>query len=123
MNVPVSIPSKMWEANLACPSCGEEYLHHTLVEVWNRSTEDSVTGLHARVDGDTFWHDDRMQGNPSGRRDGIRISFWCEHCGPGYEPGDNKLESLTLVIVQHKGNTDIHWDVVHDPTFKVTVRR
>ena len=39
--------------------------------------------------------------NPSARRQGIRITFWCEHC-------DRRPE---LCISQHKGNTEIGWDI------------
>jgi len=38
--------------------------------------------------------------NPSKRRDGIRIAFECEACGP-VQP---------LVIYQHKGETFVEWE-------------
>jgi hypothetical protein len=37
--------------------------------------------------------------NPSSRRDGILIHFWCEHCE----------EKPVMAILQHKGTTFIGW--------------
>lgn len=84
---------------LLCPHCGGEYLHHGKVHVHNRDREDgdttkiTVSGLKSkrRTTGGG--------GNPSGRRDGVVIDFWCEHC----------TAKPQLCIAQHKGLTYIGW--------------
>jgi len=79
---------------LQCPSCGFNYLHQGRVEVFERA-EDAETGTRVVVDSGKVEVDDSMLGNPSPRRDGVRIHFWCEGC-----------KSLPYMeIVQHKGNT------------------
>jgi hypothetical protein len=42
-------------------------------------------------------------GNPSGRRDGLSIKFWCEGCKGVDE------DILELTISQHKGSTLLGW--------------
>jgi len=88
---------------LCCPNCGGEYLHHTTIEVFNRKHEDSWHGLHCIIDDTKIRADiDASKGNPSERRNGIKIKFWCEYCGL----------STWLHILQHKGNTYIGWSPV-----------
>ena len=84
---------------LLCPICGETNLHHRKVEVFGRQQEDSQSGVHVVLDGATAKIDSSMSGNPSGRRDGVAIMFWCEHC-------DN--ETL-LTLSQHKGSTYVNF--------------
>lgn len=79
---------------LQCPSCGCNYLHHERVEVFDRA-EDAATGTHVVVDAGKVEVDNSMIGNPSKRRDGIRIHFSCEGC----------KDHPYMEIVQHKGNT------------------
>ena len=79
-----------------CPSCGGTYIHHDRIEVFDRS-EDSNTGLHVTVAAGKATTDTSQNENPSLRRDGISIHFWCENC-------DAKP---VLNIVQHKGQTMI----------------
>lgn len=38
--------------------------------------------------------------NPSARRDGVAIRFWCETCG---------ADNIELVVEQHKGNSFLRW--------------
>jgi hypothetical protein len=38
-------------------------------------------------------------GNPSSRRGGVAIRFWCEGCDSAPE----------LTLEQHKGETHLHW--------------
>lgn len=97
---------------LKCPRCGGLYLHQNGVEVFSRHKEDSSRGIHAAID---YYEeranvDTRMDGNPSGRRDGIRISFECEFC-----PSDGVEGDHVLSIVQHKGNERIEWVHVAGP--------
>jgi hypothetical protein len=85
-----------------CPYCEGNNLHHSDVTVFNRSEDaDTVRVTHvmhdstitsARIPNDST-------NNPSSRRDGILIHFWCEHCE----------EKPVMAILQHKGTTFIGW--------------
>jgi len=84
---------------LDCPACGGENLHQERVDSWFRE-EDAEKGLRtsAMKDGSCFVTSE-LHGNPSGRRDGLTITFSCETC-----------EDLpVLSIVQHKGLTLVGW--------------
>ena len=81
-------------AELICPACDGTHMHHERVEVFERE-EDAVVGLHVTVADMQVTTDMSLEGNPSRRRDGLAIRFWCEECGG---------KSL-LTISQHKGNT------------------
>ena len=94
---------------LLCPICNDEYLHHTDVQIYERA-EDSSNGIHVLVIScdeikcgknaeSRVIIDRNMKKNPSERRQGIRIHFYCESCG----------SHLTLNIAQHKGTTEIWW--------------
>ena len=95
---------------LSCPNCGENWLHQCGVDVFCRNSEDEEQGLHASVDysgevsidGDTSTN----SGNPSRRRDGIKIQFSCEQCSDSIE------DTFELRIAQHKGNELIYWEGV-----------
>lgn len=78
---------------LACPACKEPYTHHIGTVIFNRPGEDQPPKLitDCRDDYILRWLPD----NPSARRDGIRILFWCESCRAVFE----------MTIAQHKGNT------------------
>jgi hypothetical protein len=86
---------------LKCPSCGGEYLHHQKVTTYARhedaehvlmTTAHKYTATTEHVENDT-------SGNPSSRRDGIVVTFECEHCGV----------PSALAIAQHKGSTLVYW--------------
>jgi hypothetical protein len=79
---------------LKCPSCGYNYLHHEKVEIFERG-EDEEKGLHVKVENGMVTTDTNLSGNPSARRHGLTIHFWCEGC---------KAKPV-LSISQHKGNT------------------
>jgi hypothetical protein len=86
---------------LICPRCGGDYLHHDHIDVFNRNREDSVDGLAIMIrDGAVTVSTNAQDHNPSARRNGIRIVFWCEGCN----------ERSGLTIVQHKGQTLIEWE-------------
>jgi hypothetical protein len=55
--------------------------------------EDSPTGLHAWVRGIEFVTSESVEGNPSGRRDAVVLSFECEQCD----------STTVLEFIQHKG--------------------
>jgi hypothetical protein len=79
---------------LQCPSCGGNFLHHERVEVFERE-EDQDSGMHVLVADKKASFDTSLDGNPSKRRNGITIQFWCEQCSA----------KPTHTIAQHKGNT------------------
>ncbi len=88
-------------AELICPTIGCEspFLHHFRIEVYDREKEDSWRGRTTIIDncGVFIRNNDEqsMFGNPSIRRDGIRILFWCEWC-----------EMVSIIeFDQHKGST------------------
>lgn len=85
---------------LSCPHCAGEYLHHEEVIVYNRLQEDSERGIAVRTNGINVSQKDTMEGNPSGRRNGVTISFRCETCS----------SRLLLRVQQHKGQTFMDWD-------------
>lgn len=87
-------PEGGYDAELLCPNCGDTHLHHEQVEVFERN-EDETTGLHVVVEAGKVTIDRRLAGNPSGRRHGLRIYFWCEGCSA----------RPALTLAQHKGNT------------------
>ena len=89
--------------NLLCPVCQFDYVHHSTVVVYNRDKEDSHTGLVTDVgkSGTTTVRAHNMAGNPSARRDGIRIACECE-----------EGHSFYLTVSQHKGQTYIEtWEI------------
>jgi hypothetical protein len=103
MSDPYSLHVKN-QLTLCCPSCGDDegYLHHTDITVFSRPVEDGpVTETRVHHDGSvrTFPPDKGRRHNPSNRRDGLAIAFWCEHCGEGHE----------LTLEQHKGFTYVNW--------------
>ena len=77
-----------------------------------RHGEDAGRGIHATADyyEESVDVDTRMDGNPSARRDGIRIRFECELC-----LGDGVEGEHVLSIVQHKGNERVKWTHVAEP--------
>ena len=80
---------------LICAGCGEQNTHTHSVDVYERK-EELKEGLHVTVKDMQVSVDQEVAvGNPSSRRDGIVIKFWCEHC-----------DTIThLNIAQHKGTT------------------
>jgi hypothetical protein len=79
---------------LSCPDCGGTCLHQGAVSVFVRPVEDGrcvSTHINGVVAGD----------NPSPRRDGLTIRFFCETCGV--------RGRRALNIFQHKGQTFIEW--------------
>lgn len=91
------------EHALACPGCGSTNLHHHRVDVYRRNREDDNQGLRASVYSvGSVIVGNNMDGNPSERRDGVRMHFTCEMCPA--------LSELT--IVQHKGTTYLQTTVV-----------
>lgn len=91
---------------LLCPGCNGVNLHHHKVEVFERDAEDASTGRRVTVEAYQVSVTGDMTGNPSARRDGMRVAFWCETC--------SALSELT--IVQHKGTTYLAMAVTGEDT-------
>ena len=91
-------------SELQCPRCGVANLHHSGVTVYDRG-EDATTVVKTSVSNGKVAVESIAPGagNPSLRRDGISIRFWCEGCGE---------EPIELTIGQHKGSTEIGWRYV-----------
>jgi len=86
---------------LECPTCASRYLHHGRVTLYDRK-EDAEQVLWTEIEGHELKQDLMMSvdsENPSSRRHGMVIDFWCENC--------DKVHALT--IAQHKGCTEIRW--------------
>ena len=88
---------------LYCPRCKEQlsYLHHGRVIVYERTREDGdniVTVVHQGEKKRAVMPKDWPSSNPSSRRDGIAIHFYCECSFVG-----------ELTIAQHKGRTFLGW--------------
>lgn len=78
---------------LRCGACGESCgLHHDMVEIFERH-EDAQAGLYVRVENGEIKKGTDLRGNPSARRHGLLVTFWCELCG----------RRSRLSIAQHKG--------------------
>jgi TIR domain len=96
---------------LKCPNCGFEYMHQERVEIFDRG-EDSDMVRKTVVDESGVTSSDVPNdgsGNPSYRRQGLRVFLACEQCsggGAGRWVGPRKI----LNIVQHKGETLISWE-------------
>lgn len=99
---------------MICPICDyPEHIHTEDVEVFNRTGEDSESGLHVRISELTLMQDASMLGNPSGRRQGIRIFFMCEECHNDWVGFDSNGEEMyrqippryEFLIWQRKGIT------------------
>lgn len=90
-------------SDLLCPRCGADNLHHIGVTVFDRK-EDAGATVKTVVRGGRAETDvvrNNATGNPSARRDGITVDFWCEQCG------EDKI--IELRIAQHKGSTEVSW--------------
>lgn len=95
--------------HLICPCCGGEYLHHVSVTVFDRG-EDAEQVRKVGIGKGTLTANlvpNEGSGNPSRRRHGMTITFWCEGCAETFEGEPVRLMDLT--ISQHKGNTEIAW--------------
>ena len=98
------------EQMLCCARCGEAMLHQERVEVFIPQQEDDERGLRLSVNIEkvSFETDSHAgRGNPSSRRDGVAITFWCEICH-----GKSRL-----TIAQHKGAEYLEIEDIGDKTF------
>jgi hypothetical protein len=92
-----------------CPSCGSSYLHHDEIKVFSRPEDaPAVTETTVSDRGCTVMETDGAL-NPSERRGGVAIQFWCEECSA----------RPVLKIAQHKGTSIISWDIQKAATLRV----
>lgn len=93
------------DAELLCPACGSNYLHHGTVTVFSNeedAPETTITEVSAAGVTTVRRAPRAGSGTPSSRRDGLLIRFECEECHGDFE----------LAIAQHKGNTQVAWRTV-----------
>lgn len=84
----------MHKALVVCPTCESQWTHHADIEVYKRDGEDGLSKV--TVIGERAGTlSNQLNENPSRRRDGIRIWFWCEWCHAEFN----------ITIAQHKGQT------------------
>jgi hypothetical protein len=97
------------DAAMNCPACGGIYLHHDEIKVFCRRedaetvTETTVSDLRCVVE------TTGGAGNPSCRRGGVTVQFWCETCSA----------RPVLRIAQHKGSSLVSWDITEPRAFRV----
>ena len=86
---------------LQCPHCGENYLYHIGVTLFERREDDDSTVVVETIDGFTAISAAASKdcNNPSPRRHGLVITFECEHC----------TAKPQLAFAQHKGQTFRAW--------------
>ena len=97
--------SEQEDVTLRCPNCDSNFTHHNTVEVFFREEDQQdVPGVSLKWDPNESQTATSLllqDQNPSDRRDGIRLGFWCEEC---------PNEAMSLCIVQHKGETFMYWE-------------
>ncbi len=109
------LPRYVWNqliGTLVCPRCNEDYLHHGTVQVFDRREDAELTAVSTVCDGLVSNHLRPSEGlaNPSSRRHGVLIGFWCETCtGSKWRHEEDHEETVWLSIAQHKGMTHIGW--------------
>ena len=96
-------PQGGYDAELLCPSCGGNFLHHERVEVFERA-EDQKEGLHISISEGAIAIDTNIKGNPSIRRQGLSIYFRCEECSA----------TSIFKVQQHKGSTFVDFTFTNE---------
>ena len=114
MNPAVDLLVESHGTSIKCAVCGLQNVHQLGVEVFERK-EDAEHGLHVVVGGHEsglgtkqtrswlFADSDVVSSNPSTRRQGLRIPFFCESCSCDHPSGPH----FWWLIYQHKGWTYI----------------
>ncbi len=96
---------------LRCPRCSGDYLHQGTVTVYDRGEDAKVTAVSTVQNGLVSNHirPTEETWNPSSRRHGVVIAFWCELCHGQAVPEGVEREDLWLTFAQHKGVTHVGW--------------
>lgn len=85
---------------MLCPFCDDNNVHHQSVTVYERDSEDGESVYLYSGDQSPAWRDcSQNYANPSDRRNGLGIKFWCES---GHE--------WVMYLAQHKGETHITYE-------------
>ena len=87
---------------LNCPYCQNLNIHQTKVEVFDREEDredETYTVVEYKRAETGLINDNVKNKNPSDRRQGLLITFYCETCD----------DIPVLAIAQHKGITYIDW--------------
>lgn len=92
-------------AYMTCPNCGGEHLHQDRCEVYWRQSEGGPSDTIISSTAESTKQSGVQDRNPSDKRDGVLIRFWCENCSAHPE----------LAVYQHKGNTIVRWAYAHLP--------
>ena len=105
--------SKDDSSRVVCPSCGDDQIHHEAVTVFDRKEDAPTTAtVIERVNRvSTIIGAQAECANPSPRRNGIAVRFWCETCDKVFE----------MTLAQHKGCTFLEWRIA-DQTAADVVR-
>lgn len=85
-----------------CPYCKGNNLHQADVSVFSRAEDAENVRVTHIMDNGTFTSavvPNNQTNNPSARRHGMLVHFWCETCE----------EKPVMAIFQHKGTTFIGW--------------
>jgi hypothetical protein len=102
----VKIEVDAWH-NLYCPRCNENNLHLRRTVHYCRTEDDPLITVVSVDNISGFTTVDKMNNdesnNPSSRRDGMQLLFYCESDCTEHKP-------LILNISQHKGTTNFEWD-------------
>lgn len=89
------------DGGLGCPVCGQTYLHHLEVEIWEREADADESIVTACTAGGGVSIERRSSFyNPSHRRNGMRVKFTCECCHA----------KPVFTLIQHKGETLMAWE-------------
>jgi hypothetical protein len=108
----ISLDEDWFDNPLLCPVCSCGYLHHQGVTLYNRA-EDATNVRVTTASGDEVSSSiklNEVSGNPSPRRSGIDIRFFCETCHGSEESSGYYY----LQILQHKGTTYLDWHLPKD---------
>ncbi len=110
----VKLESNWGDNVLLCPCCGGENLHHEAVTIYDRF-EDAPDVRVTTVEGNEFVSStvpNDTSANPSSRRHGVGVDFWCESChGESNSKPAKFTEHFVLQLQQHKGSTYLDWYV------------
>lgn len=100
------VPNFEIESYLLCPRCGDKYLHQIQVTTFERA-EDDANVMLTQVTRDNVRQQqvgNDQSSNPSARRQGVAIRFYCECCST--HDTDDIIE---MTLAQHKGMTLVGW--------------
>ena len=103
MQINIAKYSEGFGSELLCPNCSSNYIHHDKVDVFECG-QDAKYGLHCTVTSGKVKMDKILEGNPSPRRNGLKIFLWCEKCD---------VKSV-FSVSQHKGHTLIDFKCLNE---------